>query len=217
MTYQYTPPPSGEVEEDESARIGVIAEDVAEWSRRLSSALLESTGEGLLDRLRVEADVLRTLVDGAESVDGKQPVAAPYRDRKGRLRNLTNPVLSARNPIAPPMTLIKSGAESEFSVTLPIQFQGPPKTLHGGFVSVLLDETLWHAVRTASGGMSFTRELTVSYERPVPLAVPLAVRGRVTSVDGRKTYAEGEILADGLVCAHASGLWIAPRPRVEHP
>ncbi|PBC51523.1 PaaI family thioesterase [Rhodococcus sp. ACPA1] len=203
--------PAVGVADDEPSLAGVIAEDVAAWCRRLSSTLLEETGESLLGKLRAEADILRTLVDGEGSVVDGQPQAPPYRDRKGRLRNQTNPVTSARNPVAPPMALVGSDGESEFSVVLPIQYQGPPKTLHGGYVSVLLDETMWHAVRTALDGISFTRELTVTYERPVPLGVPLTVRGRVTSTDGRKTFAEGEVLAGGEVCARASGLWIAPR------
>jgi acyl-coenzyme A thioesterase PaaI-like protein len=94
-----------------------------------------------------------------------------------------------------------------------LQYQGPPGSLHGGYFAVLLDEVLWYAVRQNVAGISFTRELTVSYERPVPLFKEITITGRVTSVDGRKSYAEGEILADGEICARGAGLWIAPKPR----
>ena len=199
------------VADGEPAWAGILAEGVAEWCRQLSGILLQEAGEQLVERLRAEVDVLRTLIDGAGPGEVGRPQAPPYRDRKGRLRHQTNPVTSARNPLAPPMVLVGSEGESEFSVVLPIQYQGPPKSLHGGYVSVLLDEALWHAVRTAVGGISFTRELTVTYDRPVPLGVPLTIRGRVRTIEDRKTFAEGEILAGGTPCARASGLWVAPR------
>ncbi|MFB9073386.1 PaaI family thioesterase [Citricoccus parietis] len=68
-------------------------------------------------------------------------------------------------------------------------------------------------MRVNVSAISFTRELTIGYERPVPLFEPVTVLARVTEVDGRKTFAEGEILAGGEVCSRAHGLWISPRPR----
>ncbi|GGL11937.1 PaaI family thioesterase [Nocardia jinanensis] len=208
-----TPPRTapGDTDREETAGESLFAEAVADWCRQLAGTLLEETGDRLLDTVRQAAGQLRELIECPGPVADAAPAAPPYRDRKGRLRNQTNPVMSARNPLAPPMVATGSGGAAEFSVVLPIQYQGPPRTLHGGYVSVLLDEAIWNAVRTEVRGISFTRELTVVYERPVPLGVPLTVTGRVTATEGRKTFAEGEIRSGGEICAHAHGLWIAPR------
>jgi hypothetical protein len=36
------------------------------------------------------------------------------------------------------------------------------------------------------------------------------LRARIDEVDGRRTYASGEIVADGVVTAEATGLFISP-------
>jgi acyl-coenzyme A thioesterase PaaI-like protein len=198
----------------ESPEHSVLAEYAAEVCRRISAGLLGTTGEELVELLAAETDSLRAaLADPAVLQDRPPAVNPPAFDRKGRVIVATNPVVSHRNPLAPPMTLLRSGEECEFSVVLPLQYQGPRGKLHGGYFAVLLDEALWQAVRDNVPGISFTRELTVSYERPVPLFEEVTVTGRVTRIDGRKTFAEGEILAGGEVCARAHGLWISPKPR----
>jgi len=50
----------------------------------------------------------------------------------------------------------------------------------------------------------------VRYRRPTPYDVPLTVRARTDSVDGRRVRSSGEIVADGVVTAEASGLFLMP-------
>ncbi|WP_142060378.1 PaaI family thioesterase [Pseudarthrobacter sp. B4EP4b] len=198
----------------ESEAHSVLAEYAAGVNRRMSAALVGKTGDDLVRCLSEEVEALRAAIADPALVQGATVAANPPKyDRKGRIRIDTNPVLSHRNPIAPPMSLVRDGKECAFTVVLPLQYQGPPGSLHGGYFAVLLDEVLWYAVRQNVAGISFTRELTVSYERPVPLFKEITITGRVTSVDGRKSYAEGEILADGEICARGTGLWIAPKPQ----
>jgi len=98
------------------------------------------------------------------------------------------------------------------TVTLHLPYQGPPGYVHGGVSALLLDHTLGVANFWA-GASGRTGELTLRYHRPTPLFTELAVRGRQTSVDGRKIRTEGEIsTADGTVCVSAKGLFITPRP-----
>ncbi|MDP9998457.1 PaaI family thioesterase [Pseudarthrobacter sulfonivorans] len=211
VTDDVAPAPAGS---PESEAHSVLAEYAAEVNRRMSAALVGKTGDDLVRCLSEEVEALRAAIADPALVQGVTAAANPPRfDRKGRIRIDTNPVLSHRNPVAPPMTLVRDGKECAFTVVLPLQYQGPPGSLHGGYFAVLLDEVLWYAVRQNVAGISFTRELTVSYERPVPLFKEITITGRVTSVDGRKSYAEGEILADGEICARGTGLWIAPKPR----
>jgi acyl-coenzyme A thioesterase PaaI-like protein len=94
-------------------------------------------------------------------------------------------------------------------VTMRPIHEGPPGQLHGGWIASLLDQLLGMANTVSStGGM--TAELTVRYRRATPLGVPLTVRARMDSVEGRRMHASGEILAGGVVTAEAKGLFIKP-------
>ena len=198
----------------ESPEHSVLAEYAADVCRRIMEGLVGSTGEELAAMLSIEADRLRAAAVDPTSLADQPPAAEPpMYDRKGRLYIPMNPVAGPRNPLAPPMTLVRSGVECEFRVVLPLQYQGPRGKLHGGYCAVLLDEALWQAVRDNVPGISFTRELTVSYDKPVPLFEEVTITGRVSRVDGRKTFAEGEIVAGGEVRARGKGLWISPKPR----
>lgn len=189
-----------------------LAEFTAQACRRLAAGVLGTTGEELRVLIAEEIRALQSVLEDPSRLEGVAAQNAPRFDRKGRVQITTNPVTSHRNPLAPPLVHHHDGDESEFRVTLPLQYQGPRNKLHGGYVAVLLDDVLWHAVRQSSAGISFTRELTVTYERPVPLFEELRIVGRVTVIEGRKTFAEGEILAGDVVCARAKGLWISPKP-----
>jgi acyl-CoA thioesterase FadM len=79
-------------------------------------------------------------------------------------------------------------------------------------VATLLDQLLGHA-NAAAGVGGFTAELTIRYRRPTPYNVPLTIRARTDRVDGRRVHASGEIVADGVVTAEASGLFLMPTGR----
>jgi len=91
------------------------------------------------------------------------------------------------------------------------QYEGPPGYLHGGIIATLLDEAMSKANR-AQGVTAMTRQMQVEYLRPVPSGAPIRIEGRVTRSEGRKHWAEAEIQsADGILLAHATGLFIAIR------
>jgi uncharacterized protein (TIGR00369 family) len=73
--------------------------------------------------------------------------------------------------------------ESEYGVrcaiTLAPQYQGWRGIAHGGIVMALLDEAMAHAAGLA-GHRGVTASVTVRFRKPVPLQVPIEVRGRVT-------------------------------------
>jgi acyl-coenzyme A thioesterase PaaI-like protein len=59
-----------------------------------------------------------------------------------------------------------------------------------------------------------TRQMQVDYLRPVPSGVPIRIEAQVTQSEGRKHWTSAQILsADGHILAHATGLFIAVRPR----
>lgn len=89
--------------------------------------------------------------------------------------------------------------------------QGYPGRLHGGVATGVLDETIGRAVNIGeSGGLPMrwgvTAELTVRFHQPVPLAVELTARGRITRENRRLFEGTGELyLPDGTVAVSASG------------
>ena len=97
--------------------------------------------------------------------------------------------------------------------TIPDTFEGPRGYLHGGIIATLLDETMSKAVRSHNI-VGMTRHMEVDYKRPVPSCTPIRLEGRVYHHEGRKHWAEADILDEtGSVLAHGKGLFIEVRPR----
>jgi len=70
-------------------------------------------------------------------------------------------------------------ADVRAAVTLAPQYQGWRGIAHGGIVMALLDEAMAHAAGFA-GHRGVTASVNVRFRKPVPLEVPIEVRGRVT-------------------------------------
>jgi uncharacterized protein (TIGR00369 family) len=99
--------------------------------------------------------------------------------------------------------------------SIPDTFEGPRGYLHGGIIATLLDETMSKAVRSHNL-VAMTRHMEVDYKRPVPSCTPIRLEGRVYHHEGRKHWAEADILDDaGTLLAHGKGLFIEVRPRHE--
>jgi acyl-coenzyme A thioesterase PaaI-like protein len=88
-------------------------------------------------------------------------------------------------------------------VVLPPRFQGWRGVAHGGIVMTLLDEAMAHACGTI-GLRSVTASMQLRFREPVPLGVPLVVRGSVRwrrrtviALDARVELADGTLLASG--------------------
>jgi uncharacterized protein (TIGR00369 family) len=95
--------------------------------------------------------------------------------------------------------------------TVSDNYEGPPGYLHGGIIATLLDEAMSKANR-AQGVTAMTRQMQVEYLKPVPSGKPIRIEGRVTLSEGRKHWTEAKIVnAEGVLLAHASGLFIAIR------
>lgn len=88
------------------------------------------------------------------------------------------------------------------------EHQGFPGVMHGGLVSALLDEILGRAA-IANDVWCMTAELEVRYKKPVPVGVPLKLRGEIVKLRGRVIEGKGELrLADGTVAALAHGTYL---------
>ena len=98
--------------------------------------------------------------------------------------------------------------------TAPEDWTGWGRILHGGFQTLLLDETTSWAAYGALGERSFvTREIAVRFLRPVHVGEPLAIVGRIVEDRGRALIARGEIRnAAGEVLTEADAVLLRVAP-----
>lgn len=79
--------------------------------------------------------------------------------------------------------------------TVPSEYQGYPGIVHGGILASMMDEVMGRVFMEAgSDRFMVTAELKIRYRKPVPVGVPLTLRGRAIKDRGRMATAEGEIL-----------------------
>jgi hypothetical protein len=114
------------------------------------------------------------------------------------------------NPIFPEITLRVEEGILHGTVTLGLAYEGPPGCVHGGIVSMLLDQLLGQA-NLEHGVPAFTGKLTVRYRRPTPLLKELDIEIHPPEpIDARKYLTRGWIRADGKVTAAGEGIFVRP-------
>ncbi len=123
-----------------------------------------------------------------------------------------SPMIGLANPLAPPITLAKTGERSaEGWVTFGSAYEGAPGCVHGGFVAAAFDEVLGF-VQSLSGSPGFTGTLTVRYRNPSPLHTKLHFQCELLRTERRKIFTEGRMLAGDLLCAEAEAIFVSARP-----
>lgn len=127
----------------------------------------------------------------------------------GVTRAWGNAVVGARNPIAPPLTIVHHDGRVSAEFELSAAYEGPPSLVHGGVSALILDQLLGEAA-AAAGKPGMTGTLTVRYRRATPLGV-LRGEAHVDRVEGIKTFAVGTISDAEGVCVEAEGVFILPR------
>ncbi len=120
-----------------------------------------------------------------------------------------SPLIGLANPLAPPVTVGKSGPRSAVaSVTFGSAYEGPPGCVHGGYVAAAFDEVLGY-VQSLSGSPGMTATLTIKYRQPTPLHTELFFEAELVRVEGRKIFTHGRVFAGDVVTAEAEGLFIS--------
>ncbi len=123
-----------------------------------------------------------------------------------------SPLIGLANPLAPPITIGRSGDTQAFaSVTFGSAYEGPPGSVHGGFVAAAFDEVLGY-VQSLSGAPGMTGTLKVRYILPTPLHQELLFEAEITRVEGRKIFTEGRVRANDVLTAEAQGIFISIDP-----
>lgn len=101
----------------------------------------------------------------------------------------------------------RSDAGVEGLVTLGAGHEGAPGRSHGGIVAGLLDDISGYVLHTEQTA-AFTGELTVRYEAPMPLHVPLVLKAWLDNAMGRKLFIVAEVWHGQQRIAFSRGTFI---------
>jgi acyl-coenzyme A thioesterase PaaI-like protein len=172
---------------------------------------------------------MRRLQDLAVSADPADDVWDDAADRAAALTELLEPFQadegaapSGRTPglpgmgslLLPPWTLTRyepEGCEMRGHFT---RFHvGGNMAVHGGVLPLLFDHMFGMVSHAAGRPISRTAFLHVDYRKVTPIDVPLLVRGRVTTTEGRKAFVSAELVdGDDTVLAEGTGLMVRLLP-----
>ena len=117
------------------------------------------------------------------------------------------------NPVAIPMTVsdavVSTGVDGVVGeVTVSRLYEGPPRGVHGGYLSGLFDDILGGAMRVAGGPTGLTGRLTVRYRSVTPLDTPLRFEAWPTDVRSRRIVTKATCSVNGVVTAEAEALFL---------
>lgn len=128
----------------------------------------------------------------------------------GQVSHELNPLAGWSNPLAPPVNNWIEGDMAFATCQCGWAYEGPPGSVHGGYVAAIFDQFLGIAqLLTDQPGM--TGYLHVNYHHRTPLNTELRLEGRLVKIEGRKNIIRGEMFADGVMTASAEGLFVVPR------
>lgn len=185
------------------------------WHRL--AAGMRAVNEALMDMdaseedLAAAAEALHQFAENLEKTrTGRQHWGFGESAPAGTTRAMMDrsPIVGLGNPVAPPLVFTVEGDQVVGRGKFGLQYEGPPNSVHGGFVAAALDELLGMA-QSLSGKAGMTGTLTVRYRKPTPLHTDLTLTARVEKVEGRKIFTTGEVRAGEMLCAEAEGIFIS--------
>ena len=168
---------------------------------------------------------MRRLQDLAVSADPEDGVWDDAADRAAALVELLGPfeadegkAPAGRTPdlpgmgslLLPPWTLTRYAPDGVEMTGYFTRFHvGGNHAVHGGVLPLLFDHMFGMISHAAGRPISRTAFLHVDYRKITPIDSPLAVRGRVTSTEGRKAFVSAELVdGDDTVLAEGNGLML---------
>ncbi len=96
-------------------------------------------------------------------------------------------------------------------ITVNRLYEGPPMTVHGGYLAGLFDAILGDTQRLAPGDPAMTGVLEIRYPQRTPLDTPLVFRSWIESDRGRRLLINASCKVeggDGTVTAEAKGFFV---------
>jgi acyl-coenzyme A thioesterase PaaI-like protein len=121
-----------------------------------------------------------------------------------------SPVSGQANPIAAPLRLWRDGEITRGTAVYSAAYEGPPDSVHGGYVAAAFDEVVGVA-QAASGSAGLTGTLTVRMRKRTPLRTTIHYEGGVDRVEGRKIFVWAKSFANGELTAEAEAIMITPK------
>jgi acyl-coenzyme A thioesterase PaaI-like protein len=172
---------------------------------------------------------MRRLQDLAVSADPEDGIWEDAADRAAALVELLGPfeadegkAPAGRTPdlpgmgslLLPPWTLTRYAPDGVEMTGYFTRFHvGGNHAVHGGVLPLLFDHMFGMISHAAGRPISRTAFLHVDYRKITPIDTPLAVRGRVTSTEGRKAFVSAELVdGDDTVLAEGNGLMVRLLP-----
>jgi acyl-coenzyme A thioesterase PaaI-like protein len=169
---------------------------------------------------------MRTLQDLAVSADAPEEVyaaarakaqemvelLAPYEAPEGHSpANRTMELPGRGSLLMPPWKVEKFDSESVVARGVLRRYHlGGGGVAHGGVLPLIFDDNFGMVVYAAKRPISRTAYLHVNYRKVTPLNVPLVIEGRVTRVEGRKTFISSTLTTeDGTLLADGDALMVA--------
>jgi acyl-coenzyme A thioesterase PaaI-like protein len=167
------------------------------------------------------AETIHSVISKLTAVRREEPLLLARRDGLCGVESLLQAGTGRLNPQAPPVEWTERPVEPEpGGVPVPATVRaicrftaahaGSPGRVHGGVIATVLDEALGHAV-TCSGVSGMTVSFTLSLRRATPLDEPVEIVARYNGHEGRKSFATGEVVVDGMVTAEASAIFVSER------
>ncbi|WP_433999487.1 PaaI family thioesterase [Endozoicomonas sp.] len=183
----------------------------ADATRRLIENLVNTKAsveelEQLAEAISFQADNLEKQPMAKGRFDSTDAVAFEQKTIS-ELSYELNPVEGKSNPLAPPLNIWMDDEGVYGKTMLGWQYEGPPNTVHGGYVAALFDQFLGIGQKI-TGHPGVTGQMSVKYLKPTPLNTELTFQGRLKESEGRRIIMTAEILANGAVTATAECLFI---------
>lgn len=192
-----------------------------EWvaKRRVSQAIKQLTEALVTSSPNIETmnAIASQLEETAEEFRGSPRIygrfdwaASGEHGSFGQISHELNALAGLSNPLAPPVNSWLEGDIARGACQCGWSYEGPPGSVHGGYVAAIFDQFLGMA-QILGGQPGMTGYLHVDYHRRTPLNTELTLKGTLVKVERRKTIMRGEMYAEGVMTASAEGLFVQPK------
>ena len=153
--------------------------------------------------------------EAADRAEALAELLGPFQADEGMAPAGRTPSLPGMGSLLlPPWTLTRYGPDGVAMTGYFTRFHvGGNMAVHGGVLPLLFDHMFGMISHAAERPISRTAFLHVDYRKVTPIDTPLAIRGRVTSTEGRKAFVSAELVDSAeTVLAEGNGLMVRLLP-----
>ncbi len=185
---------------------------VAAAIRKLSEVLVTSSPD--TDKMHAIASQLETTAEdfsASPRIYGRLDWASSEAHGTfGQISGELNPLAGISNPLSPPINSWIEGDRAIGVCTCGWTYEGPPGSVHGGYVAAIFDQFLGMA-QLLGKQPGMTGYLHVDYHQRTPLNIELRLEAELGEIEGRKTFMTGKMYAGDALTASCKVLFVAPR------